>query len=134
MGILQIAITLALALFVRRQWPGIVWLLVLAVSDVLPFFFLDTDDPRLRLLMPHLVLHLIVYGMVRAIRFRKDLADDMLWVHGVWQIGSISTAIYLIFFDGIDYNGWNWIFLIPLNLFLAEIWPIYWIVLGPIFG
>lgn len=43
----------------------------------------------------------------------------------VWQLGSIPTLIYLMFFKS-SYNWWNWIILIPINLFLAEIWPIYW--------
>lgn len=52
----------------------------------------------------------------------------------IWQLGSIATAIYLLFFDGTDYNWWNWIIIIPVNLFLAEIWPIYWLILRPLFS
>lgn len=50
----------------------------------------------------------------------------------LWQIGAIATAIFLIFFDGYKYNWWNWIIAVPLNLFLAEIWPIYWLIIRPI--
>lgn len=42
-----------------------------------------------------------------------------------WQLGSIPTLIYLMFFDT-NYTWWNWIFMIPVNFFLAEIWPIFW--------
>lgn len=42
-----------------------------------------------------------------------------------WQLGSIPTLIYLMFFDT-TYTWWNWIFMIPMNFFLAEIWPIFW--------
>ncbi len=45
----------------------------------------------------------------------------------LWQIGSIPTLIYLMFFNS-NWNWWNWIILIPVNLFLAEIWPIYWLL------
>lgn len=47
----------------------------------------------------------------------------------LWQLGSIPTLIYLMFFES-NYNWWNWIILIPLNIFLAEIWPIYWLIKG----
>lgn len=30
--------------------------------------------------------------------------------------------------DGTQYNWWNWIFIIPLDAFLAAIWPIYWVL------
>ncbi len=52
----------------------------------------------------------------------------------VWQIGSLITFVYLTFMDGVVYNFWNWIFIAPINLFLGEIWPIYWVILRPIFG
>ena len=51
-----------------------------------------------------------------------------------WQLASVATFIKLTFFDDVNYNWWNWIIMIPLNLFLAEIWPIYWFVLRPFFG
>lgn len=55
----------------------------------------------------------------------------LVWI---WQLGSLATAVYLIFFDGYHYNWWNWIIAIPVDFFLAEIWPIYWLILRPIFG
>jgi hypothetical protein len=43
------------------------------------------------------------------------------------------TFLYLTFFDGITYNAWNWIIIIPINVFLSTIWPIYWGILRWIF-
>ena len=51
----------------------------------------------------------------------------------VWQLGSIATFIYLTFMDGYTYTWWNWIIVVPINMFLGEIWPIYWLILRPIF-
>jgi hypothetical protein len=46
-----------------------------------------------------------------------------------WQIGSVCTFVFLTFFDGYVYNGWNWLIAVPVNAFVAEIWPIYWGIL-----
>ena len=50
-----------------------------------------------------------------------------------YQLCSIATFIFLTFFDDYRYNAWNWIVAIPVNMFLAEIWPIYWLILNNIF-
>lgn len=55
----------------------------------------------------------------------------LLWVH---LAASTATQIFLIFFDGYVYTWWNWIIAIPISLFLGEIWPIYWLILRPVFG
>tara|TARA_R110000868_G_scaffold54164_4_gene169611 strand:- start:12852 stop:13067 length:216 start_codon:yes stop_codon:yes gene_type:complete len=47
----------------------------------------------------------------------------------IYIVGDLATFFYLTFFDGYIYNGWNWIIAIPINFFLAQIWPIYWAVL-----
>lgn len=52
----------------------------------------------------------------------------------IWQLGSIVTFVWLTLFDGYVYNAWNWLIAIPVNAFVAEIWPIYWVILRPIFG
>jgi len=39
---------------------------------------------------------------------------------------SFATLVYLTFFDGYMYTWWNWLIAIPVNLFLASIWPLYW--------
>ncbi|RAP58372.1 hypothetical protein [Oleiagrimonas sp. MCCC 1A03011] len=46
----------------------------------------------------------------------------------LYTVGTIATFVYLMFFDkhGL-YQGWNWFIKIPLNVFLASIWPLYWI-------
>lgn len=58
---------------------------------------------------------------------------ESIWII-VWQLGSLATFIYLTFFDGYDYNWWNWIIAVPINVFLGEIWPIYWLILKPLMG
>ena len=47
----------------------------------------------------------------------------------IYVAGNIATFVKLTFFDGYVYNGWNWIIALPVNEFLAIIWPIYWAVL-----
>jgi len=47
----------------------------------------------------------------------------------IYWVGNIATFAKLTFFDGYIYNGWNWIIALPVNEFLAAIWPIYWTVL-----
>ena len=44
----------------------------------------------------------------------------------LYGAGFLGTFIYLTFFDGYDYNAWNWIIAIPINLMLSGIFPIYW--------
>lgn len=56
----------------------------------------------------------------------------ILW--GLYALADLATFIYLTFFDGYVYNAWNWIIAIPVNFFLATIWPIYWLVLKPLLG
>lgn len=51
-----------------------------------------------------------------------------------YQIAAIATFIYLTFFDDYVYTWWNWIIVVPINVFLSGIWPIYWAILRPIFG
>jgi hypothetical protein len=52
----------------------------------------------------------------------------------VYWIGNLATFAKLTFFDGYVYNWWNWIIAIAINEFLAMIWPIYWLILRPLFG
>jgi hypothetical protein len=47
----------------------------------------------------------------------------------MYHIGTVITFMYLSFFKDYGYTWWNWIFVVPINLFLAEIWPIYWVIL-----
>lgn len=51
-----------------------------------------------------------------------------------YELPSIATFIYLTFFDGYPYNAWNWLIAVPVNVFLAQIWPIYWLILRPLLG
>ncbi len=47
----------------------------------------------------------------------------------LWMLGDALTFVFLTFFDGYAYNAWNWLIAIPVNVFLATIWPIYWGIL-----
>lgn len=46
----------------------------------------------------------------------------------------LATFLFLTFFDGYRYNAWNWLIAVPVNSFLATIWPIYWLVLRWLIG
>lgn len=52
----------------------------------------------------------------------------------LYQVGSLLTFVRLTLFDGYTYTWWNWIIAVPINAVLGEIWPLYWLVLRPIFG
>lgn len=52
----------------------------------------------------------------------------------IYQVIAIATTVYLTFFDGYNYTAFNWLIALPVNLFLGEIWPIYWLILRPITG
>ncbi|WP_226783183.1 hypothetical protein [Oceaniglobus trochenteri] len=47
----------------------------------------------------------------------------------IYKIGSFATFAYLTAMDSADFNAWNWLILIPINIFLGIIWPIYWGIL-----
>ena len=51
----------------------------------------------------------------------------------IYIVGDVFTFVYLTFFDGYIYSWWNWIIAIPVNIYLASIWPIFWLILRPIF-
>ena len=50
-----------------------------------------------------------------------------------YLIVDLTTFVYLTFFDDFPYNWWNWLIAVPINGFLAQIWPVYWLVLRPFF-
>lgn len=52
----------------------------------------------------------------------------------LYVVGDLATFVYLTFLDGYAYNWWNWVIVVPINFFLATIWPIYWPVLRPLFS
>lgn len=52
----------------------------------------------------------------------------------LYQLASTATFVFLTFFDNYVYTWWNWLIAIPVNVFLCEIWPIYWLILRPVFG
>lgn len=60
----------------------------------------------------------------------KALAVAM-WAY--WLIGC-GTFIKLCFFDDYAWTFWNSFIVVPINIFLSAIWPIYWGILRPLFG
>jgi hypothetical protein len=50
----------------------------------------------------------------------------------MYVLGGIATFVYLTFFEDYRYTSRNWIIAVPLNAFLALIWPIYWSTLRPV--
>ena len=44
----------------------------------------------------------------------------------------IATFAFLTFFDGYVYNWWNWLIALPINILLAQMWPVYWLILRPL--
>jgi hypothetical protein len=56
-----------------------------------------------------------------------DLLQRVLLI--VYAIGDLATFLYLTFFDGYAYTAWNWIIAVPVNVFLATIWPLYWSII-----
>lgn len=132
MGIAQIVITVLLALLVRRQWPGLAWLALLIAADVAALILLPTGDPRRATMVPHILIHVMTYAVLRAARRWRETNDGKLWGHLAWQLGSLATFIKLTFYDGVTWTWWNWIIILPINAFLAEIWPLYWLLLRPL--
>jgi hypothetical protein len=49
-----------------------------------------------------------------------------------YEIGALFTFGKLTFFDYYEYNWWNWMIAVPINVLLSQIWPIYWLILRPI--
>jgi hypothetical protein len=59
---------------------------------------------------------------------RKSLFKDAAPAIGLvtFQFAAVVTFAFLTFFDGYEYTAWNWLVAVPVNIFLSEIWPIYW--------
>jgi hypothetical protein len=47
--------------------------------------------------------------------------------------GNIATFLFLVVEDWPYFSAWNWIIILPINEFLAAIWPLYWLILRWIF-
>ncbi|RYG87847.1 MAG: hypothetical protein EON59_06225 [Alphaproteobacteria bacterium] len=62
----------------------------------------------------------------------KERLIGAAWIG--YQLIGLATFVFLMFFDGYSYTWWNWIIAIPANLFLSAIWPIYFLILRPLFG
>lgn len=47
----------------------------------------------------------------------------------IYLLVAVFTFCYLTFYHGYVYTAWNWTLAIPVNAFMAAIWPIYWAAL-----
>lgn len=51
-----------------------------------------------------------------------------------WQIGIWVSFVVLIREAHANLAIWKWVVLLPCDLFLSTIWPIYWFILRPLMG
>lgn len=47
----------------------------------------------------------------------------------LYQLAGLATFAYLTAQDAAYFNAWNWLVIVPVNMFLGTIWPAYWAVL-----
>lgn len=86
------------------------------------------------------VIYLSGYFVARLWRLKaKEKGRSMnsvrsFWIACVYELAAFATFVTLTFFSGYSYTWWNWVIAVPINIFLAEIWPIYWLILRPLFG
>jgi hypothetical protein len=128
-------ITLALALWPRTSMPGLIWLAINLLINVSAYWLVPDGDPRkdfVWLLIPSFV-QLLTFLLARGVVKWRNHGSPLMFFAG-WQVGGLATFIYLTFFDGYVYTWWNWMIAIPVNLFMAEIWPVYWLILKAVFG
>jgi len=64
----------------------------------------------------------------------KKTSDVFMKALIIYHLIATGTFLFLTFFDGYPYNSWNWLIAVPVNIFVSEIWPIYWLILKPIMG
>jgi len=43
-----------------------------------------------------------------------------------YELGSVATLGYLLFFDGTVYTWWNWLPILGLDVLLSQLWLFYW--------
>lgn len=53
----------------------------------------------------------------------------LLWP--AYLLGDLATFVFLASFDGYRYTSSNWLIAIPVDIFLAQIWPLYWLAIRP---
>ena len=51
----------------------------------------------------------------------------------LYNIGMIATFVKLLFLDGFHYTWINWIYIPVIDMFLSIMWPIYWLIIRPLF-
>ena len=114
------ALTALLAVWPRRMWPVVTLLLVCLAVNVLGRFIAVEGDPRAAwtmLLMPSIVQAAIFVLGRGGVMAARESDPRLLYVG--WQVFGLATFVRLSFFDDYTYTWWNWIVVVPINLFLA---------------
>lgn len=71
----------------------------------------------------------------RQLRLARGLSAGIPFAfYWIYQLAGFATFAFLMSEDSADFNAWNWIVIIPVNIFLSTIWPVYWVILRPLFG
>lgn len=129
MNFIIYGITLLLALWPRRAWPAAVFVALFFAMNFSAYFIAADGDPRKNwvwLLTPS-VVQLVIALIGRGIaELRNGGSIALLWAG--YEVGGLATLIALLFFDGVQWTWWNWIFIIPLSLFQSQIWPAIWLL------
>ncbi len=60
----------------------------------------------------------------------SDGLQRLLW--SLYFLADLATTGFLIWEDWDDMTWWNWIIIVPIDIFLGTIWPIYWLILRPL--
>lgn len=56
---------------------------------------------------------------------RRYLTHAALWAY---EVIAWATFVFLTFYDGYIYTSWNWLIAVPVNLFVSQFWPLYWLI------
>ncbi len=51
-----------------------------------------------------------------------------------YELAVLATLVWLTADSWPRLNWWNWLIVLPINVLLAQIWPLYWGIIKPIFG
>lgn len=135
MNLLVYAVTVALALWSKKTWPVIAIVAVFFALNFSAYFLLEDGDPRKSmawLLTPSVVQLGLALAARGFMQWRRE--RDAILLLAAYQVGSVATLIILLFFGGVRWTWWNWIIVIPASIFQAEIWPLYWLIIRPLFG
>lgn len=64
----------------------------------------------------------------------RGILQPGAWWAVAYQLAALATFVRLTWFDGYTYTATNWAVAVPVNLLLAEVWPVYWTIIRPLFA